>query len=201
MNLATTITMYGGGPGSGCNPEAGRCGRPAEGGKEHGLTSFLKQVTEAFPNQKSYYGVLYENGHAGVVDSFSKEEREFLKTLKPRGGCRIGQCYMNAQRMATRALDDPRVKYMEGLVSVHGVPISHAWIEFNGKVYDPTLKTESGKGKTITRQGEKIKLEEDKDYFGVEVPKDLIMSHQLATERYAPLTKHPDYFKKIYKKR
>lgn len=34
MNLATTITMYGGGLGSGCNPAAGKCGRPSGFGKE-----------------------------------------------------------------------------------------------------------------------------------------------------------------------
>lgn len=28
MNLQSTISIYGGGPGSGCNPEAGKCGRP-----------------------------------------------------------------------------------------------------------------------------------------------------------------------------
>ena len=28
MNLKTAIEIYGGGPGSGCNPDAGTCGRP-----------------------------------------------------------------------------------------------------------------------------------------------------------------------------
>jgi hypothetical protein len=30
VNLAATIEIYGGGPGSGCNPEAGKCGRHGE---------------------------------------------------------------------------------------------------------------------------------------------------------------------------
>jgi predicted GNAT family acetyltransferase len=30
MNLQVTLSMYGGGPGSGCNPAAGKCGRHAE---------------------------------------------------------------------------------------------------------------------------------------------------------------------------
>ncbi len=28
MNISSTISLYGGGPGSGCNPEVGKCGRP-----------------------------------------------------------------------------------------------------------------------------------------------------------------------------
>lgn len=31
MNLASTIYIYGGGPGSGCNPQAGECGRKSSG--------------------------------------------------------------------------------------------------------------------------------------------------------------------------
>lgn len=33
MNLKQTIDIYGGGPGSGCNPEVGKCGRPLGSGK------------------------------------------------------------------------------------------------------------------------------------------------------------------------
>ena len=34
MNLATVIELYAGGPGSGCNPEVGKCGRPAGAGQD-----------------------------------------------------------------------------------------------------------------------------------------------------------------------
>lgn len=30
MNLAATLSLYAGGPGSGCNPAAGKCGRPSD---------------------------------------------------------------------------------------------------------------------------------------------------------------------------
>src|SRR5438309_4808215 len=37
MNLQATIELYGGGPGSGCNPDVGRCGRPTGSGKQGGV--------------------------------------------------------------------------------------------------------------------------------------------------------------------
>jgi hypothetical protein len=33
MNLSTTIALYFGGPGSGCNPDVGKCGRPPLAGR------------------------------------------------------------------------------------------------------------------------------------------------------------------------
>ncbi len=38
MNLASTILIYGGGPGSGCNPEAGKCGRTASSASVYHVT-------------------------------------------------------------------------------------------------------------------------------------------------------------------
>ncbi len=49
MNLAATISLYGGGPGSGCNPEVGKCGRPSLGNWDQ------KGSTKAFHSD--------ENGH------------------------------------------------------------------------------------------------------------------------------------------
>lgn len=53
----------------------------------------------------------------------------------PRG--EAGMCYMNATHLAVL---DPSLTYVEGKVSVYGVPIDHAWcVDADGVVVDPTL--------------------------------------------------------------
>lgn len=42
MNLASTI-VYAGGPGSGCNPEKGKCGRPRGVNVYHGTSAELAE--------------------------------------------------------------------------------------------------------------------------------------------------------------
>lgn len=52
----------------------------------------------------------------------------------PRG--RRGQCYKNAALMA---LERRELTYVEGLATVVGVPLSHAWlVDGEGQVIDPT---------------------------------------------------------------
>jgi hypothetical protein len=48
------------------------------------------------------------------------------------------QCFANSSRLAIK---DRSLTYCEGYISVHGIPIHHAWvIDKNDKVRDPTLK-------------------------------------------------------------
>jgi hypothetical protein len=49
-----------------------------------------------------------------------------------------GECFRNATLLTQR---DDRLAYVEGSISSHGVPISHAWcIDRDGMVIDPTLR-------------------------------------------------------------
>ncbi|SRR6266566_653914 len=188
MNLSSTISIYGGGPGSGCHGES--CGRP-----KSKLQEMLEHIRDShvWGNQHVWLK-LADYGHPGNVEPFTKEELEDLKRMKssfPK--CKLGFCYMNAQRMAMAGLANPKVQYVEGLVSVHGVPIDHAWIEYNGKIFDPTLMDASGK----------VKDKQEHEWFGVTVPKNEIMKHQLATKVYSPLTqsyKNETLQKKIWSK-
>lgn len=169
MSLSALVSLNryitAGGPGSGC--QGPNCGRP-----KSGLAKLLEQA-KANWGSNNLWSKLAEYGHDGQVGKFSKEETAALKQLEGQvGNCRIGQCFMNAQRLALAGLHDRRVQYVEGLVTVHGVPIDHAWIEFNGKVYDPTLKPKGW----------------EPEYFGVTVPKDEIVRHQFETKMYAPLS-------------
>ena len=52
-----------------------------------------------------------------------------------------GLCYQEAGRAAL----DKNFTYVEGYVSVHGVPIHHAWVvDSDGRVHDPTLQDGRG---------------------------------------------------------
>lgn len=46
MNLASTISIYAGGPGSGCNPEVGKCGRKKGSGSGEKPGRDLKTLTD-----------------------------------------------------------------------------------------------------------------------------------------------------------
>lgn len=48
----------------------------------------------------------------------------------------IKQCYSNASKLSMYI---PEVKYVEGLVSLFGIPIEHAWNEINGEYFDITF--------------------------------------------------------------
>ncbi len=75
-----------------------------------------------------------------------------------------GKCYQEAGRAA---LADPSLTYVEGYVSVHGVPIEHAWTaDSSGKVWDSTLKDSAG----------------IKGYFGVPFKTDYLRETILRTK-------------------
>lgn len=52
-------------------------------------------------------------------------------------------CYMNA---TLAAMHNPERTYVEGYVSVHGIPIAHAWtVDKQGHVFDNTIRGSEGK--------------------------------------------------------
>ncbi len=65
-------------------------------------------------------------------------KRPTTDTFKGRRGTKR-RCYMNAFRLASAR---PELAYVEGYVTVYGVPIEHAWCEHRetGEVIDPTLR-------------------------------------------------------------
>lgn len=58
MNLTATCEIYGGGPGSGCNPERGRCGRI---GMQH-LPKLTFKVGKRYLNDNNFYIKAYKSG-------------------------------------------------------------------------------------------------------------------------------------------
>ena len=59
-----------------------------------------------------------------------------------------GQCYMNASHLAFNSQFSSRpLTYVEGQISVCGVPIDHAWcVNADGIVIDPTLRSSADVG-------------------------------------------------------
>lgn len=76
-----------------------------------------------------------------------------------------GMCFMNATHMA---LANESYTYCEGLVTVYGVCIDHAWvIDRNNKVIDPTIVKEPNE-----RIGEYFGVAFDKDYLRKSIQKN-----------------------------
>lgn len=186
MNMALAQTLYGGGPGSGCTGP--NCGRPKEASP---LMTMLEQSSKVFGGT-NLWSKLAKYGHVGNLEPFTTEELQTLKRLKGQiGDCKVGMCYMNSQHLALAGLHDNKVQLVEGLMSLHGIPIDHSWIEYNGKVYDPTLASyKAGKPADYTKNNSRqlMKAIPTPEYVGVVVPKDEIFNHQLKLGTYSPLT-------------
>jgi DNA topoisomerase I len=75
------------------------------------------------------------------------------------------QCYKNAYEAA---VDNPKLTYVEGHVSVQGVPLEHAWtVDEHGNVRDPTIRPTKGLG-----------------YFGIPFKTDYLMKATLSNRVY-----------------
>lgn len=64
MNLASTIALHGGGPGSGCNPEKGKCGRPSG----TGVTTSEKDFVHDFADH-------WSGDHKSALSQYENDER------------------------------------------------------------------------------------------------------------------------------
>jgi hypothetical protein len=165
-----------------------RMGIIASKKKAHDLTELLKQVSEKFP--KTGWALVHKYGREFTLEPFTEQELpEALRIVKYHH--RAQHCYMNAQHIAIENLSNPLVKYYEGFVSVHGVPIEHAWCTFKDKILDATLQSK-------TLKGRKDVVKPYDQYFGVEFPKKLIMPHQFRTKVYSPLLNDPVVLKMMF---
>ena len=87
----------------------------------------------------------------------------------PRGEQKM--CFMNATQAV---LENPERTYVEGYVTVHGVPIEHAWtMDATGQIYDPTLTKELAEGVS--------------GYYGVPFKTDYVLKSALKNKVYGLL--------------
>jgi len=105
-------------------------------------------------NTKEY--LAFTAQHSPIDRFVLKHGRPFEIGPKTYEGKRMeaGLCFMNATLMA---IDNSKLKYVEGYACVHGVALQHAWVvDENGFIIDPTW-SETNPEKRI-----------HSDYFGVE---------------------------------
>ena len=92
---------------------------------------FMAQF-EAQSKQRGYNTLMKESAR-----SYKFDDKSFQGNRSTQH-----KCYQCAGQ---KALYDSNLTYVEGYISVHGVPIEHAWVvDKDGRVIDPTLK--DGKG-------------------------------------------------------
>jgi hypothetical protein len=134
-----------------------------------GLREYLEFVVShqgAERQAKSADAFILKHGRAMPMDAES-----FV------GGGTPQQCYENA---ALAVLADDDLTYVEGYVSVHGVPIAHAWaINAEGVVRDPTFAPEGIGGKPRTSFV--------KGYFGVPIQTAFLEKTLLRSKYYGIL--------------
>lgn len=90
------------------------------------------------------------------------------------------ECYCNAARLTTAFIND--VTYCEGyfLLDNFPIPFDHAWIKYNGKYYDTTIKNKFARKYAIVR----------------EFTSNEVLDFQIELMRFGPYT--PEYFNKKF---
>ena len=83
MNLAAAISLYSGGPGSGCNPAVGHCGRPRLKGHGPGVPWFRKVQRDAHKEEDELFVQIKVNGrvvgHVGVAPNLTEGEYDMAE--------------------------------------------------------------------------------------------------------------------------
>ena len=128
------------------------------------LMEYVEHLAQtAGPNSVPAY--ILRNGRQFKSQPLTEPERLYVKRIQ-WGKRRPKQCYKNCQQeaMALPAAEGITLKYVEGYLSPGiGFGVDHAWLSINGKVIDPTVRTNEKPAHnvgTITNGWE---------YFGVEM--------------------------------
>lgn len=116
---------------------------------------------------------------------FTKVDKKQSIDLAKKYGSEVKQCYANCGRAL---MNGSNLKYYEGNVNFHGIPIQHAWLADGDQVVDITLGIDP---KIRKRRAKKhgIDLKETVnefgvEYYGVEIPKDDLMKLIFKTKKF-----------------
>lgn len=141
-------------------PQGAAASAAASEAPEGDIPRYLRMISEMTGGGRpTIEGFILEHGRPYKTDA-----KTFI------GGERH-QCYKNT---TLAVLSDPSLTYVEGYVSVHGVPIHHAWaVDRDGIVRDFTIP--DGKG----IQG----------YFGVPIKTDFALAAQMKRGKYGILVR------------
>lgn len=156
------------------------------------IKSYLEMMDKASSRcsvriAESYY---LELGRPFENRPFTPRELKAISgVLALYGSYRTGECYYNA---AGIALADPSLKFVEG-IAMGPIPLSHAWVEFEGRPIDVTWPATYGSGKhetarTATQIAERIRVNlRDSAYWGVTIPTKMLRSEMLRRKIGSPI--------------
>ena len=92
------------------------------------MTGGYQKAQYARKGMQALNTFVLENGYPYEVN-----EKSFEGKRAP-----MHQCFSNATK---KVLNNPDLTYVEGFISVHGVPLHHAWtVDKSGQVFDPTVE-------------------------------------------------------------
>lgn len=127
-------------------------GGPGSGRHKMGIEDAIKdKISDLKGKDRKFGDSVLANDTVKTPGVFSKEDKEFLDNINKRSGTKyMGECYKNAQEFCKVFPNAKGLKYMEGYAHFPGShyddpTVEHAWVEYNGKVYDPTMQTTDGK--------------------------------------------------------
>ena len=135
---------------------------------EQYIAAIAESQAETGREIEGVHAHIHRTGRRFASQPLTQPEIDLLETVDWRNHV-IRRCYANAQETA-KALPDTgavAVRYAEGYVMVHGVPLEHAWITLNGKVVDTTVRTDQTDSNRILGT-----FPANLDYFGVEMTLD-----------------------------
>lgn len=128
------------------------------------LTGYLKQIAD----------IQQRPGSVSTPEFILQHGKSYVANEKTYEGPRdpMKQCYKNA---TLQAISNEDLAYVEGYVSVHGVPIEHAWnVDKTGQIYDTTINPDLGVS----------------GYFGVPFSRDYVEKSALKNKYYGLLGYH-----------
>lgn len=105
------------------------------------LKLYLKQLEKLYAGQKQYADFYrWQQNRCRRLKIVSyKSNPELKETIEKIYGdfskVKQNQCFHNA---VTCCLNDPEFQYIEGYISVHGLPLEHAWNRWRGIDIDLT---------------------------------------------------------------
>ena len=112
--------------------------------KESIILSYLNQMASMKwePKQAAWFKKKAKDAHliemSSMFDKFSKEE---ISQMKKSIRFKRNECYRNVSLFAQNLMArKEKVEYVEGLVSVCGCPLEHAWVKIGNQYFDPTLE-------------------------------------------------------------
>jgi len=100
------------------------------------IKNYLNEISQVDKESEEYL----EQGNFREAKPFTEEAVEFVEELIREHNFRIKQCYHNSQKAVLSYPE--KLQYVEGytISTQVPIPIQHAWVEFEGSIFEITLK-------------------------------------------------------------